>query len=178
LSVVLDEPRRLDDPRIEAVEIPPGQPDEVKAPEVFVEVGARDLQGWVEQTAKAGRRAKIRCGGARVPSGAELAGFIRLCREHRVPFKATAGLHHAVRQEGQHGFLNLLAAAVFGDEEAALAEEEPGAFRLTAREFGWRDRSAGSAELSHVRGDLFVGFGSCSFFEPVEELKSMGFLPG
>jgi hypothetical protein len=28
-------------------------------------------------------------------------------------FKATAGLHHPVRSNGEHGFLNVLAAVVF-----------------------------------------------------------------
>jgi hypothetical protein len=41
------------------------------------------------------------------------------------------------------GFLNPLAAGVFGDEEAALDEEDAVAFRLTSEEFRWRERSAG-----------------------------------
>src|SRR5579875_2308885 len=71
-----------------------------------------------DEVAARGLRAKIRCGGERVPSVEELAAFVRDCRERGIVFKATAGLHHAYpTAAGEHGFLNLLAAAVFGDEE-------------------------------------------------------------
>jgi hypothetical protein len=115
----------------------------------------------------------VRCGGARVPSAEELGDFIRRCRDAGVVFKATAGLHHAVRTDGQHGFLNLLAACVFGDEEAALADD---GFELDAESFRWRGRAAGAEELARVRSELFAGFGSCSFDEPVEELRALGIL--
>ena len=86
-------------------------------------------------------------------------------------FKATAGLHRAVRSNGGHGFLNLLAAVVFeGREEAALAETESNAFTLDAARFSWRGESVGASELVRVRRELFHSIGSCSFFEPVEEL--------
>ena len=93
-------------------------------------------------------------------------------------FKATAGLHHAVRANGEHGFLNLLAAVVFdGEEEAALADADPTAFALDAGSFTWRDRSASAGELARVRRELFHSIGSCSFFEPVDELEALGMLP-
>jgi hypothetical protein len=129
------------------------------------EVAAREL------------RAKIRCGGERVPSVAELAGFVRGCRERALVFKATAGLHHAYpTAEGEHGFLNLLAAAVFGDEEEALREAR-GGFALDAESFRWRGREAGPERLADVRASLLHSIGSCSFFEPVEELEQLGVLP-
>ena len=79
-------------------------------------------RGSARPARRAGARAKVRCGGASVPSVA-LAAFVRACRERGLVFKATAGLHHAVRSNGVHGFLNLLAAAAFaGEEEGALAE--------------------------------------------------------
>lgn len=163
LSVVLDETVELLDPRIEAVEVPPGVEPPAYAPaEVY-------LEGRLDPAF----RAKVRCGGARLPSVEELAEFIRGCREQAVVFKATAGLHHALPADGQHGFLNLLAACVFGDEEEALRGD---AFELDADSFRWRDRSAGPEELARVREELFAGFGSCSFEEPVEELKALGVL--
>ena len=88
-----------------------------------------------------------------------------------IVFKATAGLHHAYPTEaGEHGFLNVLAAAVFGDEEDAL-RERPGAFELDAESFRWRDRAATPAQIADVRASLFHSIGSCSFFEPVGELE-------
>jgi hypothetical protein len=119
---------------------------------------------------------KIRCGGAAIPSVEELAAFVRGCRDDGVLFKATAGLHHAYPTEaGEHGFLNLLAAAVFGDEEDALRASR-GAFALDAESFRWDGRSAGADELAHVRATLMHSIGSCSFFEPVGELHDLGFL--
>jgi hypothetical protein len=130
----------------------------------------------LEEVAARGLRAKIRCAGQRVPSVQELAEFVRGCRERGLVFKATAGLHHAYPTEvGEHGFLNLLAAAVFGDEEEALRERPP-AFALDATSFRWRDREALPALLADVRGSLVHSIGTCSFFEPVGELEALGIL--
>jgi hypothetical protein len=144
---------------------------EVEGRELAVVSGRTETQGdlvFVEGVSK------IRCGGAAIPSVDELAAFIRGCREQGIAFKATAGLHHAYPTEaGEHGFLNLLAAAVFGDEEEALAAC-PGSFALDADSFRWQERAAGGEELARAREDLVHSIGSCSFFEPVGELESLG----
>jgi hypothetical protein len=127
----------------------------------------------LDEVAARGLRAKIRCGGEAVPTIEELADFIRDCRSRGVVFKATAGLHHAYPTEGEHGFLNLLAAAVFGNEEEALREQQP-AFALDATSFRWRDREAPPTRLADVRSSLFHSIGTCSFFEPVAELEQLG----
>jgi hypothetical protein len=115
---------------------------------------------------------KIRCGGARVPSVEELA---RLVRSAPGPFKATAGLHHAYPTEaGEHGFLNLLAAVVFGDEEEALRAPR-GSFELDERSFRWDGREADGSRCAEARR-RFRSIGSCSFFEPVGELEQLGLL--
>ncbi|HEY2182610.1 MAG TPA: hypothetical protein VGH18_00415 [Gaiellaceae bacterium] len=130
----------------------------------------------LDEVAARGLRAKIRCGGERIPTVEEVADFIRGCRSRGLVFKATAGLHHAYpTSHGEHGFLNLLAAAVFGTEEEALRERAP-AFALDAASFRWRDREAPPARLADVRGALFHSIGTCSFFEPVEELEQLGML--
>jgi hypothetical protein len=130
----------------------------------------------LDEVAARGLRAKIRCGGERVPTVEELAEFVRGCRSRGLVFKATAGLHHAYPTEsGEHGFLNLLAAAVFGDEEEALRERPP-AFVLDAASFRWRDQEALPAQLADVRASLFHSIGTCSFIEPVEELEQLGIL--
>jgi hypothetical protein len=119
---------------------------------------------------------KLRCGGAAIPSVDEAAAFVRRCREEGILFKATAGLHHAYpTANGEHGFLNLLAAVVFGDEEEAL-REGPGAFELDEVSFRWRGREADAARLAEVRSSLFHSIGSCSFFEPVAELEGLAIL--
>ena len=108
-----------------------------------------------------GARVKLRCGGELTPTAAQVALVIASCREARVPFKCTAGLHHAVRRGEEHGFLNILAAtaAPAGRLEAVLAEEDPAELELEGA-----DRA------------LFVGFGSCSWREPVEDLVELGLL--
>jgi hypothetical protein len=166
LSVVLDAQTELADPRIEALEVPPNAEVPLSDGEVYVE-------GAIPPLASHAARVKVRCG-PRVPAVEELANVVGSCRVHTVPFKATAGLHHAVRQDGQHGFVNLLAAAVFGDEEAALAEDDPEAFRVDDA-FRWRDRSASIDDVERGRS-LFVSFGSCSFSEPVGDLIAQGYL--
>ena len=119
---------------------------------------------------------KVRCGGAAIPSVEELAAFIRGCRENGTLFKATAGLHHAYpTAAGEHGFLNVAAAAVFGDEEEALAAPE-GSFALDAESFRWNGRVAAPEVLARAREDLMHSIGSCSFFEPVGELEALGVL--
>lgn len=176
LSIVLDDDQaEVDDPRVESVEIPPRAGSSllrVVSVETYAEVEPRRIPDVA--AAAPGARLKIRCGPEPPPLD-ELAAAIRACRQHSAPFKATAGLHHAVRQEGRHGFLNLLAAAIFGDDEAALAEDDRGAFGIDGDAFCWRDRRASVAAVERGR-ELFVAFGSCSFSEPVDDLRSLGFL--
>lgn len=148
------------------------------APEVYVEVPVDgELEERLDALAATGMRAKVRCGGAAVQGIAELAHFVQACRERDLVFKATAGLHHAVRSGGDHGFLNLLAAVVFGDEEEALEETDPTSFALDPYAFSWRGRSAPAQELARARREQFHSIGTCSFFEPVEELEALGVLP-
>ena len=62
-----------------------------------------------------------------------------------------------------------------GDEEEALRARPP-AFALDAGSFRWRDREALPARLADVRASLLHSIGTCSFFEPVEELEQLGIL--
>jgi len=120
-----------------------------------------DVPAAIGSVAAVGGRVKLRSGGASVPSVEQVALVIACCRDARVPFKATAGLHHAVRHNGEHGFLNVLAAttAPLPELESVLAEEDPAALDVSGA-----DRS------------LFVGFGSCSWREPVDDLIELGLL--
>jgi hypothetical protein len=116
---------------------------------------------------------KLRCGGARVPSVDEAAQFIRRCRAEGRRFKATAGLHHALPADGEHGFLSLLAACVFGNEEEMLVTRE---ISLDGGSFRAGGRRADAETCAAVRRDLFASIGSCSFAEPVGELRALGIL--
>jgi hypothetical protein len=144
---------------------------------------------WLKAVAAANqpgrlRGAKVRCGGARAelfPSPDELAALICACFEHGVPFKATAGLHSAVRHRDEqtgfvhHGFLNLVLGAVVaamgatvGDVAVVLAATDGPALAAEARAVSARAMSAGRL--------LFRAYGSCSTSEPREEAAALGLL--
>jgi hypothetical protein len=146
----------------------------------------RAVRGEVAAVREAGAGAKIRCGGESVPSVEDVAAFVAACRDAGVRFKATAGLHHPIRLGERHGFLNLLAAAVFAhadglaEDELAplLAEEDPAAFTVDAEALQLHGHRADATAIAAAREELFVAYGSCSFDEPVEDLISLGVLQG
>ena len=145
----------------------------------------RGLRGAVAAVREAGAGAKIRCGGAVVPSVEEVAAFVAACRDAGVPFKATAGLHHPIRLGERHGFINLLAAAVFAHAEglheaelaALLGEDDAAAFTVDADGLAMHGLRAGAAAIEAARAELFAAYGSCSFDEPVDDLTALGVLP-
>ena len=141
-----------------------------------------DWPGLLASIAAAGHRAKVRCGGARpelFPTAGELGDFVHRCAALDVPFKATAGLHHALpyRDEdtgfSHHGFLNLLLAACRAASGASSAE--------VTEVLGVTDPPALVAEAEAVPADraregraLFASYGSCSTSEPIEDLAALG----
>jgi hypothetical protein len=157
-----------------------------------------DPEETIAAIAAAGGRAKIRTGGITpdaIPPVSEVVRFLASCVRHRVPFKATAGLHHAIRgrhpltyQPGSahatmHGFLNvILATAILRrapDTAAATAlleDESPENFRIDPDQAHWRNWTFHAEEIRAVRQQAMVSFGSCSFTEPIEEMKSLGWL--
>jgi hypothetical protein len=137
--------------------------------------------------------AKLRCGGlvaAAFPTVERVAGFIVTCRDHGVPLKATAGLHHPVRHRAaepdvmMHGFLNVFGAAALAwgadldpaEVAACVAETDPTAFTCDDAGFAWRDRGLDADALAAVRRGWLGGFGSCSFAEPRDDLRNLGLL--
>jgi hypothetical protein len=126
--------------------------------------------------------AKFRTGGLAAelfPTPVELAAVISACRERALPYKLTAGLHHAVRHTDpetgfvHHGFLNVLMATVQAvqgaevvDVSATLAGTDPVPLIEATR------------QALGVHRPLWIGFGSCSIIEPVEDLARLGLLPG
>ena len=152
----------------------------------------RDLHVVMRRLSEHRMGAKIRCGGvveSAFPSPDDLAAFIAAAGEHDIPFKATAGLHHPIRHFNvpsgfvMHGFLNVLFAAVFAREglphnevTECLADEDPRQFRLDAHELRWNGRTARVQAIDAARHKGFVGYGSCSFAEPTEDLQTLGML--
>lgn len=120
---------------------------------------------------------KFRTGGEtadKFPSPQTLATAIVGCAEQGLSFKLTAGLHRAVRHTDpetgfvHHGFANVLLAATDADGGAGVASVTD---TLSITESGpLRDRIRGM--LAHPR-PLWVGFGSCSIVEPLEDLSGL-----
>jgi len=161
---------------------------------VYCEVALNELDK-LDDVKKSGCFAKIRTGGIKpeaIPSPKEVASFINACVKLRLPFKATAGLHHPIRamraltyhieapQAVMHGFINVLLAAAFAwngetDIEPIIAEQSAEAFS-----FGdvacWRDKTLTVAQIKKSRLQFMHSVGSCSFDEPVDELKELQWL--
>jgi hypothetical protein len=125
--------------------------------------------------------AKFRTGGLAAelfPTPIELAAVICACRDRAVPFKLTAGLHHAIRHADpetgfvHHGFVNILAgvlAAALDEAEVADVAELLAATDAVPLVEAVRRR------IDQPR-PLWIGFGSCSIEEPVADLAQLGLL--
>lgn len=145
------------------------------------------------------QHAKIRTGGVRpedFPRSRDIIRFVRTCLAGNVPFKATAGLHHPIRcyrpltySEGgpsgtMHGFLNMFLMTGFARESfkpdslEELMEEEFGeVFQFDENGVTWRGENfLSNWQLERLRRLGIQSFGSCSFEEPVEDLKALGLL--
>jgi hypothetical protein len=129
------------------------------------------------------------------PAPENMVEFIRLCAAANVAFKATAGLHHPLRSVHRfsyqpdspsgvmHGFVNVFLAAAFlrAGMETKLAlqlleEQSADAFHFDADGVGWREHRLGRREIAAARRSFAVSFGSCSFTEPIDDLKSLRLL--
>jgi hypothetical protein len=143
--------------------------------------------------------AKVRTGGLTedaIPAPARVAEFLCRAAALRLPFKATAGLHHPLRcrkpltyaldspQAAMHGFLNVFAAAAFAwhgmdcKSLAALLEEcDLHALKFLPEALCWRGSRLTVDQIRSARRYFAHSFGSCSFEEPVTELRELGLLP-
>ena len=136
---------------------------------------------------------KLRTGGvvaSAFPNVEQVAWAIAACRTHGVALKCTAGLHHPVRhfnpgvQTKMHGFLNVFGAGVLAhalalplaEIEAILTEEDPDQFVCDAAGFAWQTHRATPAQITAARHALMIGFGSCSFDDPRDDLRALGWL--
>ena len=157
-----------------------------------------DPRPLLDAVRRAGVGAKVRTGGVTAsafPAPALVARFLARCAELEVPFKATAGLHHPLR--GEHrltyepdaphatmfGFINVffaaaLAAAGLAEPELVDVLEEPrgSAFAFSEHGARWGDHVLPIEQLARARRAFAVSFGSCSFREPVDDLRELALL--
>lgn len=192
--------------KLDSVECRPARLEDVKAirarlpkdAELFVEapagVGVEELLAAVEAASAC---AKVRTGGVMaeaIPSVETVAAFLGACARRELRMKATAGLHHAVRAERaltyatdapkatMHGFVNFFVAAILAmrgeDEkvEECLREMEVSAFVASDEFVAWRGEKFGLEEVERMRASFVMSFGSCSFEEPMADLRAMGWV--
>lgn len=168
--------------------------------ESFFEIPwSEHLDFYLDRLQRTGAAAKIRTGGVTVdafPSPHQLAQRMAAFAKARIPFKATAGLHHplpaihALTYEADspttrmHGFLNVaLTAALLGAEKIDLAAAQEllqmtslDRWQITDERITWNDRSLNLREITAARQSGFRSFGSCSFQEPIADLKELDLL--
>ena len=191
---------------VESVEVRVAGPEEVERLSgiipaelaTYFEVPLSSCRECIAAITDCGRRAKIRTGGEtadKFPAPENVVEFIRLCAAAHVPFKATAGLHHPLRSVHRftyqpdspsgfmHGFVNVFLAAAFlrAGMEVQLAvqlldEQSADAFHFNADGVGWCQHRLRQREIAAARRGFAVSFGSCSFTEPIDDLKSLRLL--
>lgn len=192
---------------VPSVEAKPQSPAEIEeianafpGREIYCEVPlGEDPRPWLQAIEGRGCRAKIRTGSIEArgfPAIAELARFLFAAASLRLPFKATAGLHHALRGDYRltydadsacttmHGFLNVFLAAAFvfhgelGDTDAKelLAEKRASAFEFTNAGIAYRGARLSADAMAAARRQFALSYGSCSFEEPVTELRRLHLL--
>lgn len=139
------------------------------------------------------------------PAVEQIAGFLARCAELSVPFKATAGLHHPLRcirpltyepnspAASMHGFLNLFTASAIVWSALRAGGAIPHAVLATCLADGERanwhfgeDALTWSGDEEPMRIDLegirsmrscfALSFGSCSFEEPLQEMREIDLL--
>ena len=168
----------------------------MEVPVVRADGGNADIRGYIAALAGTGAAAKIRCGGvtaeAMLPAEPIIA-FMQACRTAGVPFKCTAGLHHALPGHYRltyednpptapmQGFVNTFVAAILIgakaiDEDTALqimSDDDGGNFVLTDQHVGWKDHTVSVATAVEQRTRFALSYGSCSFEEPTQELAEL-----
>ena len=192
--------------QVECVELKAGSVAQAEAvlegfvggPVAYVEFAPGEAEKMLPVLARYAARAKVRMGGLTseaIPAVEVVADFLVTCARAQMSFKATAGLHHAVRgayaltyehdsaRAKMHGFANVFLAALLAwrgeDAEAVwatLAEGHAGEFVFGDEAVRWLGHDAGVDEIEAVRREFAVSYGSCSFEEPLQEARALGWL--
>jgi len=152
-----------------------------------------DPRGLIAAIAGSDAGAKVRTGGvaaAAYPSPEQLARFIAACASAGVPFKATAGLHHPLRHfsetvgTDEFGFLNVFTAGILArattiDERelaAVLVDQSPESFDFSDDQLSYGNRAVDVDAIRDAREKFAISYGSCSFTEPLADLRSLNLL--
>jgi hypothetical protein len=133
---------------------------------------------------------KLRTGGTEAsafPAPEQIAFAIMTCCEFNVPMKCTAGLHHPIRHFNEevntkmHGFMNVFAAGILAYTEnldetelvEVLTDEDPYEFEFTETGLVYGEMEVPNPDIKNARQNFMLSYGSCSFDEPIEDLKTL-----
>ncbi|WP_194893928.1 hypothetical protein [Catenulispora pinisilvae] len=154
--------------------------------EAYIEIAPVDMRSLLPTLA--GREllyAKLRTGGLTAeafPTPLAVAEFLVGCADLEIGLKCTAGLHTAVRHMDastgfmHHGFLNVLLAAERAGDGAEIEDVAVVLARTDGADLAERVKALTVEDTARTR-DLFHGYGSCSFQEPIDDLSGLGLLP-
>jgi hypothetical protein len=146
--------------------------------------GGKEWLDGIQRVVEHGSWPKLRCGGLSAqnfPSLDEVADFLTVINSGGASFKATAGLHNAVRHTDQatgfthHGFLNLLVATA-RMQSGASRDDVQEALGMTEGTVLAEEAGALSDRAQHAARSVFASYGSCSLTDPVTDLESLGLL--
>lgn len=158
---------------------------------VYVEpprpTGPDPTTAWLDaldEVAAAELRLKFRTGGTSAdlfPDAPAVAACIDAALDRELPFKCTAGLHHALRHRDpetgfeHHGFLDVLLATRAALDGGTVTEV---ADVLETRDAGSVREALGSVGQEGLVSARrwFTSFGSCSVRDPLDDLTALGLL--
>ncbi len=176
---------------------------------VFFEIAPQQLGELLSALRpQQGEYAKLRAGGISqeaFPAIEQISEFVSQCAEARVPFKASAGLHHPLlcvrpltyevdaREGKMHGFLNLFTAAGIAWTAMRSGRRIPRRALATCLADGERSNWHFGDEaltwsgdddpiridlqgLRDMRSEFALSFGSCSFEEPFSDMRALDLL--
>ena len=140
------------------------------------------------------------------PSVEQVAAMIQNCSIYQVPIKFTAGLHHPLRHHSNeyntemHGFINMFSASAFASTFPKPNNEQEkfrmftllshmidcqneSDFKFEDNKMTWKvgdDRDSrfeiSKETIVKSRENMAISFGSCSFQEPIDDLKQLGWM--
>ena len=140
------------------------------------------------------------------PSVEQVAAMIQNCSIYQVPLKFTAGLHHPIRHHSKdyntemHGFINMFSASALASTFPTPNNEQE-KFRMfillahmidcqNETDFDFQDDKMvwkvgddrdsrfeiSRKAIEESRQNTGISFGSCSFQEPMDDLKQLGWM--
>jgi len=164
--------------------------------DIFLEPKARNfpsISNQISVLAIQNIHLKLRCGGI-VPeaflSSEKIASALVNCKNSGIKLKFTAGLHHPISHFNEqmgtkmHGFVNVFGAALLfyidsinqKDLIQILDDENSDNFRFENSSFFWKNASLSAKAIGVLREEALLSYGSCSFDEPRDGLRSLGWM--